>query len=68
MKCPVCDCKYFNLKDPDNPYRYYKFKCDGEDVVFEDDVTVDQLDQNGAAMTAHCLQCVWQGSLAELKT
>jgi hypothetical protein len=26
MKCPVCDCEYFYVKNPDNPYKYYQFK------------------------------------------
>jgi hypothetical protein len=25
MKCPVCGCEYFYVKNPDNPLKYYQF-------------------------------------------
>lgn len=33
MTCPVCDCEYFYVKDPDNPSKYYQFKCDDGDIT-----------------------------------
>lgn len=67
MKCPVCDCEYFYVQDPDNPSKYYKFKCDADKVVFEDDVIEGQLPTADGQLLAHCIKCVWQGKVQDLK-
>ncbi len=66
MTCPVCDCEYFYVKDPDNPSKYYKFKCDAGEIVFEEEGAIDHLNDAESEIMAHCIQCVWQGKLDEL--
>ena len=43
MKCPVCDCEYFYVKNPDNPYKYYQFTCKDGEVHFGAEVNKDEV-------------------------
>lgn len=67
MTCPVCDCEYFYIKDPDNSAKYYKFKSAAGDIVFEEEDAAAHLNAAESEIMAHCIQCVWQGKLEELK-
>jgi hypothetical protein len=38
MKCPLCGCKTFYLKDPDDEYETYEFELHDGKVAFGPDV------------------------------
>ena len=63
MKCPVCGCEYFYVKNPDNPHKYYQFTCkDGETRFSAEDEVPEITDET----QTHCVQCVWQGEYGKL--
>ena len=35
MKCPLCGCKKFYLKDPDDEYETYGFDCESGEACFD---------------------------------
>ena len=39
-KCPVCGCKKFYVKNPDDEYDIYEFKCKEGEICFEEDLDV----------------------------
>lgn len=65
MKCPVCSCQHFYVKDPDDPYETYSFECRGDDLVLDDEApeTIAVDDQT----EAFCDRCVWHGKVDALK-
>ena len=34
MKCPICGCEKFYLKDPDDEYETYEFELSDGEVAF----------------------------------
>ena len=41
-KCPVCNCKQFYVKNPDDEYDIYEFECSDGEVCFDDDLDDDE--------------------------
>jgi hypothetical protein len=66
MKCPVCGCEYFYVKNPDNPYKYYQFTCKDGEVHFDAEVNKDEVPDITDKTQTHCIQCVWQGEYEKL--
>ena len=66
MKCPVCSCEYFYVKNPDNPYKYYQFTCKDGQVHFGAEVNEDEVPDITDETQTHCIQCVWQGEYGKL--
>ena len=67
MKCPLCSCVSFYLKDPDDEYETYEFELKGEDVVFD----AEAADSDPAAVKSDtevfCEKCTWHDKFQELK-
>ena len=66
MKCPVCGCEYFYVKNPDNPHKYYQFTCKDGEVHFSAEVNEDEVPEITDEIQTHCVQCVWQGEYGKL--
>lgn len=66
MKCPVCGCQKFYLKDADDEYETYGFDCESGEVCFDpgidDDDVPDLLDDS----PIYCDSCAWNGRFDEL--
>jgi hypothetical protein len=67
MKCPICGCPEFYVKDPDDEYELYAFTCSGDDIVFD-----APIDENGAppindSTETYCNKCAWHGKMETLK-
>ena len=66
MKCPVCGCEYFYVKNPDNPYKYYQFTCKDGEAHFSAEVDQNEVPEMTDETQTHCIQCVWQGEFKRL--
>lgn len=62
MKCPVCGCDKFYVKNPDDEYEIYEFECKGDEVVF-----IDEACELCEDTHTYCDQCAWHGDYSALK-
>jgi len=67
MACPVCGCKSFFLKDPNNAHEVYSFDLEAGGVVFSEDVEATQCPEVGEDTPIECSDCAWHGRFKELK-
>ncbi len=65
MKCPLCGCETFYVKDPEDEYETYYFTCSDEGVkTFEENHPYPpELDTD---TTVYCENCAWKGGLGQL--
>ena len=67
MKCPICGCQEFFVKDPDDEFETHGFSVAGGEVRFSKD-TQDAPDPQVQETTeTFCNRCSWHGKLQELK-
>jgi hypothetical protein len=66
MKCPVCSCTNFYVKDPEDEYETYEIELKDGQVAFdsEDEAAAAPDIQNDTE--AFCNKCSWHGKLEEL--
>ena len=66
MKCPVCSCANFYIKDPEDEYETYEFELKDGQFAFssEDDAAAAPEIQDQTE--AFCNKCSWHGNLKEL--
>ena len=67
MKCPVCGCVNFFVKDPEDEYETYEFELQDGNICFDpgdDDSAAPELQDDTEAF---CDKCAWHGKLKELK-
>jgi len=67
MKCPYCNSEKFYVKDPEDEYEVYAFKCLDNVVHFEDVVDENAAPQVTADTETYCDRCAWHGKLSEMK-
>ena len=67
MKCPMCQCEHFYVKDPDDEYNYFKFKCDGGEIQFEEEIGAEAVPVVRDETETYCIQCAWHGKFDVLK-
>ena len=63
MKCPICGCLSFYVKDPDDAFETHEFDIKDGEVVF-------QFDSSGMLnpdTETYCNNCAWHGRFVELK-
>ena len=58
MKCPLCGCKKFYLKDPDDEYETYGFDCESGEACFDPGIDGDS--------HIYCDTCSWNGKYDEI--
>jgi hypothetical protein len=63
MECPLCRCKTFYVKDPDDEYEIEEFDCDGDNLVFHSDPPPDVQSQT----EVYCNNCSWHDKFDALK-
>jgi hypothetical protein len=67
MKCPLCGCKNFFVKNPDDEFETHEFSMVGGEVSFSagaEDGPVPELQETTEAF---CNKCSWHGEFQELK-
>ena len=67
MKCPLCGCEEFYVKDPDDEYELYEFTCKDGAVVFQEGVDADGAPPVDDATETYCNRCAWHGRKETLK-
>ena len=66
-ECPVCGCRNFYVKNPEDEYDISSFQCrDGEVVPSEDDEDSGAPEISEATET-FCDKCSWHGAFSTLR-
>lgn len=66
MKCPVCGCQEFFVKDPDDEFETHGFSVVSGQVAFEPDGAAAPAPEILEATETYCNTCSWHGKLGEL--
>jgi hypothetical protein len=67
-KCPVCGCKKFYVKNPDDEYETYAFECRNGAVCFDADViNRTECPPVTDATETFCDVCAWHDKFSALK-
>ena len=67
MKCPMCGCEKFYVKDSDDEYEIYEFKCPDGEICFDPNV-----DESSAPLVKNetetfCNKCAWHDKFEKLQ-
>jgi hypothetical protein len=66
-KCPVCGCKKFHVKNPDDDYDVYEFECRDGEIYFEEDLEDGDCPPVSDATETFCNACAWHDKLNKIK-
>ena len=66
-KCPICGCEEFYVKDPDDEYETYEFRCKDGEVCFNPDVDCEAAPEVGDDTETFCNRCSWHDKLKVVK-
>lgn len=66
MKCPVCGCEKFFVKDPDDEYETYEIELTEGKAAFCNQDEGGELEIVPDTET-FCDKCTWHGKLQELQ-
>jgi hypothetical protein len=61
MKCPICGCENFYVKDDDDGYEIYEFSCSEETVKFDSSLEEKEIPQMTDDTETYCNKCAWHG-------
>jgi hypothetical protein len=67
MKCPICGCQEFFVKDPDDDFETYGFSVASGNVRFSADAEDPAPPAVQEATETYCNRCSWHGKLQDLK-
>ena len=67
-KCPVCGCKTFYIKNPEDDFDLYVFTCPEGDVCFDEEIN----ESNAAPpledeTETYCNDCAWHDQFQKIK-
>jgi hypothetical protein len=63
MKCPLCGCKSFYFKDPDDEFEIYPFDVKDNHIVFTPEIDPTGIPLLTDQTETYCNQCAWHGLL-----
>jgi len=66
MKCPLCGCEKFYVKDPDDEYETYEFELREGNVEFGPDVDASSCPKVCDDTETYCDKCSWHSDFKEL--
>jgi hypothetical protein len=66
MKCPICGCEKFYVKNPEDEFETFEFRIDDGRVAHGSETGAD-VPEVGIATETFCNKCSWHGKLGELK-
>ena len=66
VKCPLCGCEKFYIKDPDDEYETYEFELQDGKVAFGPDVDTSSCPEVCHDTETYCEKCSWHGEFNEL--
>ncbi len=67
MKCPICGCQEFYVKDSDDAFETHGFSVASGAVRFAADGSQGPVPETDEATETYCDRCSWHGRLGELK-
>lgn len=67
MACPICRSHEFYVKDPDDEYETYDFKCQDGQIKFDDPDCPTRADDITPEHTVFCQRCAWKGPYKNAK-
>jgi hypothetical protein len=67
MKCPVCGCQEFFVKNPEDEFETRGFSVASGTVCFEAGEAEASVPGIQEATETYCNKCSWHGKLGELK-
>lgn len=65
--CPVCGCKKFYVKHPDDEYAIYAFECRDGAPCFDDDEDLEDCPEVDDGTETFCSTCAWHDKFKEIK-
>ena len=66
MKCPLCGCEKFFVKDPGDEYETYAFDLQAGEVEFDSDADASDCPEIGDDTETYCDKCSWHGKFKEI--
>ena len=66
-KCPVCGCKQFYVKNPEDEYDIYEFECKEGKVCFDTDMDASETPEVNESTETFCNDCAWHDKFDKLK-
>ncbi len=67
MKCPVCGCQEFYVKDPEDEFETCGFSVASGALRFADKGSEGPVPEIQDTTETYCDRCSWHGRLGELK-
>ena len=67
MKCPVCGCQNFFVKDPQDEYETIEFELQNGRIEFKSAADSSNCPEVHDGTETFCDNCSWHGKLKELK-
>jgi hypothetical protein len=67
MKCPLCGCEEFFVRDPADEFETYEFSLAKDSVEFAAGTDAAGAPAVGEDTETFCNRCSWHGRLDELK-
>ena len=67
IKCPMCGCRDFYLKDPDDEYETFEFHLKEGKIHFDSEEAASHLSEIEQGNQIFCDCCAWRGKLEGLK-
>ena len=66
MKCPICGCIQFYVKDPDDEYETYEFEFKNGVIRFDDEVRQSEIAEISKETETYCNKCAWHDKFKTL--
>jgi hypothetical protein len=67
MKCPICGCQNFYIKNPDDEFETHEFNVAGGETSFSAGAEGGPVPELQETTEAFCNRCSWHGRFEELK-
>ena len=67
MKCPICGCQNFFVKDPEDEFETHEFSVAGGEVSFSADAQDAPVPKVQETTETFCNKCTWHGEFQKLK-
>jgi hypothetical protein len=66
-KCPICGCEEFYVKDPEDEFEIYDFRCKDGKIFFDEKIEKEKIPDIKDETETHCNRCKWHDKLEKLK-
>lgn len=66
MKCPICGCEKFYVKNPEDEFETFEFRIADGRVAYEPEA-VEGAPEVGGATETFCNKCSWHGKIGDMK-